>query len=34
MIFENLEKFLLGFRTGSNKQIKIEQVGENFLKLP
>ena len=29
--FENLEKFLLEFKTNSDKHIKIEQLEENFL---
>ena len=30
LIFENLEKFLLEFKTHSDKHIKIEQLRENF----
>ena len=33
MIFENLEKFLLEFRTYSNKPFKIEQLGKNFFEV-
>ena len=32
--FTNLENFLIEFKTNSDKHIKIEQLRENFLKLP
>ena len=34
MIFNNLKKFLIEFKTHSDKYKKIEQFRENFLKLP